>query len=256
LDSPVVGQIRLLNAQDICLLRQFALAEIVDAFYRYEPMWNYRFLYKTMFLLELFLYSIIPNFVSLEFRANIDKKLDPVAREHSAYVAYAVMGIIMADQELTEIILSKRFENINKPLYEGYFATIKSRVKDNLIPRYTPYDLNNDQIENLKRWNSDSDPLKHVLNIFNYILNASLQRDWCIITFTPQTLQYAALRLALQYFTKDIDGSLEIALRTLKTVLSSSDFITARQRIVFCCAILEEEMINTMRIVSENKNNT
>jgi len=112
----------------------------------------------------------------------------------------------------------------------------------------------NNKLKNLKSWNNLPDAIKHVLNIFNYIINASLQRDWCAITFTAQALQYAALRLALKYFTKDIDGSLEVALRTLKSILSSEDFIIARQRIEACCEILEEEMINTMKVVNENKN--
>jgi len=251
--TEIVVQLKSYPCEIFCLIRQFCLAEIVDAFYRYEPMWNYRFLYKTIYLLELYMYSASPQLVSLDNKADIDQKLEPPTREYAAYLAYAAMGVIMSDVELTDIILSKRFEPVNKNLYNELFASIKSRVYDQLIPRYTPYDLNEQQIENLKLWNNLPDAIKHVLNIFNYIINASLQRDWCAITFTAQTLQYAALRLALKYFTKDIDGSLEISLRTLKSILSSEDFIIARKRIEACCEILEEEMINTMKVVNENK---
>jgi len=220
-DAPktvIVVQLSSYPTPIFCLIRQFCLAEIVDAFYRYEPMWNYRFLYKTIYLLELYMFSVSPQLVSLDNKADIDQKLEPPTREYAAYLAYAAMGVIMSDVELTDIILSKRFEPVNKTLYNELFTSIKSRVYDQKIPRYTPYDLNEQQIENLKSWNSQPDAIKHVLNIFNYIINASLQRDWCAITFTAQALQYAALRLALKYFTKDIDGSLEVALRTLKSI--------------------------------------
>jgi hypothetical protein len=264
------------NLQDCLLVRQYVLAEIVDAFYRYEPMWNYRFLYKTIYLLEIFLFVLYPEFVSLKFKANIDKKLETTLRLNTGYLAYAIMGIIMADDELTDIILSKRFDPVNKPTYQELYDIIKSTIWDEMIPRITPYDLSEEQIASLKAWegsykpkdkNTSSvnsanqtiesskeskdpqqSPLMHVLNIFNYVINASLQRDWCTITFTPQTLQYAALRLALKYFTQSIDTSMEVATRTLALTNSQEDLKIIRQRIEICCEILEEEMINTMRI--------
>jgi len=254
--SPIVVRLNSYSCPIFCLIRQFCLAEIVDEFYRKEPLWNYRFLYKSIYLLELYMYSIAPQLVSLNNKADINQKLEPPTRELAAYLAYAAMGVIISDIEMVDIILAGRFENVNQTLYNELFTSIKSRVYDQLLPRYTPYDLNYQQMENLKTWNNQPDARKHVLNIFNYIINASLQRDWCAITFTGQTLQYAALRLALKYFTKDIDGSLEIALRTLKSSLSSDDFIFASQRIEACDEILEDEMINTMKVVNENKSAT
>jgi len=40
------------------IIRQYCISEIVDTFYRYEPIWNYRFLYKCVWILEKYL-SII-----------------------------------------------------------------------------------------------------------------------------------------------------------------------------------------------------
>jgi len=102
----------------------------------------------------------------LQNRADINKPLDNITRENAAIFAYAIMSIIIADNELTNIILSKRFEKFVLQNFEPNVNIIKSLISENLIPCQTPYDLAEAIIENLKKWNSNVDDIKHVLNIF------------------------------------------------------------------------------------------
>jgi len=92
------------------------------------------------------------------------------------------------------------------------------------------------------------------LIFFNYIINASLQRDWCTILFDCKVLQYSALWLALRYYTTNDSIAQEVALSTLKASLSENDFNIYIKEIRSCTNIMEEEMVNTIKIVIDKGN--
>jgi len=240
------------------------VAEVVDTYYRYEPIWNYRFLYKAIWLLERYLHILRKDYVEHHLSVDYETvKLDTSMREVSTYVAFASICIIVSDEELVNILLQKRFQNtLNRENFDALVGTLNSIIKyaeiRPIIPTFTPYDLSDEDKGYIKQQWPKSESFDHILNIFNYLINSFLQYDFVTIYFEPLIIQKSALWLACRYFSTNDAISKLVALKSLQGTFSSnpeSDHnrysIKLENLIKESLRIMENEVLKAMRIVQQ-----
>jgi len=261
-NNVVTSKILSLKIEFFYTLRQYSVAEVVDTYYRYEPIWNYRFLYKAIWLLERYLYILRKDYVEHNLYVDYETiKLETPMREVATYVAFASICIIVSDEELVNILLQKRFQStLNRENFDALVAALNSIIKYAeivpLIPTFTPYDLSDEDKGYIKQQWPKSESFDHITNIFNYLINSFLQHDFVTISFEPLIIQKSALWLACRYFSTNDEISKLVALKSLQTILSNQEskdrcHIKLENLIKESLGIMENEVLRAMRIVQQ-----
>jgi len=238
------------------------VAEVVDTYYRYEPIWNYRFLYKAIWLLERYLFILRKDYVEHNLYVDYETiKLETPMREVATYVAFASIYIIVSDEELVNILLQKRFQStLNRENFDALVTTLNSIIKYAeivpIIPTFTPYDLSDEDKGYIKQQWPKSESFDHIINIFNYLVNSFLQHDFVTISFEPLIIQKSALWLACRYFSTNDEISKLVALKSLQTILSNQESedrynIKLENLIKESLRIMENEVLRAVRIVKQ-----
>jgi len=261
-NNVVTSKILSLKIEFFYTVRQYSVAEVVDTYYRYEPIWNYRFLYKAIWLLERYLYILRKDYVEHNLYVDYETiKLETPMREVATYVAFASICIIVSDEELVNILLQKRFQStLNRENFDALVAALNSIIKYAeivpLIPTFTPYDLSDEDKGYIKQQWPKSESFGHIMNIFNYLINSFLQHDFVTISFEPLIIQKSALWLACRYFSTNDEISKLVALKSLQTILSNQEskdrcHIKLENLIKESLGIMENEVLRAMRIVQQ-----
>jgi len=262
----VFDQLKNAEPELFYIIRQYCISEIVDTFYRYEPIWNYRFLYKCVWILERYLSvirndGIINKKAAKSFMNNEKQEIDSESRTLVTYIAYASISIVVSDTELMNILISKRFRVFSADQFKSIVYVMQSIIQDpeiaSIIPSITPYDIPDIDTKEVQLQFTKKEDVKHIFNIYNYLANSSLQLPFVSIFYSPATLQKAVLWLSLRYFSTNDSIAKQVALKSLTVNLPNNrssdeynEYKNKEQEIMEMLELIEMEMMKVTRIVS------
>jgi len=251
-----------LPAEQIYSIRNYGMAEVVNTYYKYEPIFNYKFLFKNIWLIEHYLRSIYPTIIdSRTTTLDENQTVNNENKKLSALLAHAVMSIVVNAEKLMEIMLSKRFENLERDKYQELVQLINDFLNDNeiqkTIPTSTPYDIpERDVAAIIEQWSQDA--VLNIKNIINYLVNSLFQSDFATVYFTVYEIQRSAVWLACRYYSTDDRISRSVALKSeLLSLLPDKEsqeyksFIALEKGVKSCMDVMEAQVIKAMNLVHQ-----